>query len=56
MLVADGRTEMWTAFGIFLGTAFNLAVWNAGENNWRWMLGVSETSVFAVPTALTGMT
>jgi len=31
--------EMWTAFGIFLGTAFNLAVWNAGPNNWRLMLG-----------------
>ncbi|KAK1750423.1 hypothetical protein QBC47DRAFT_464908 [Echria macrotheca] len=31
--------QMWTAFGIFLGTAFNLAVWNAGENNWRLMLG-----------------
>lgn len=30
---------MWTAFGIFLGTAFNLAVWNAGPNNWRLMLG-----------------
>jgi hypothetical protein len=31
---------MWTAFGIFLGTAFNLAVWNAGHNlNWRLMLG-----------------
>ncbi|KAH6623780.1 hypothetical protein F5144DRAFT_615477 [Chaetomium tenue] len=32
--------QMWTAFGIFLGTAFNLAVWNAGHNlNWRLMLG-----------------
>ncbi|KAH6847111.1 hypothetical protein B0I37DRAFT_430378 [Chaetomium sp. MPI-CAGE-AT-0009] len=32
--------QMWTAFGIFLGTAFNLAVWNTGENvNWRLMLG-----------------
>ena len=45
MIVARtvGRTnrdaEMWTAFGIFLGTAFNLAVWNAGPNNWRLMLG-----------------
>lgn len=29
---------MWTAFGIFLGTAFNLAVWNA-KHNWRLMLG-----------------
>lgn len=30
---------MWTAFGIFLGTAFNLAVWNTGSINWRLMLG-----------------
>ncbi|KAK0611377.1 hypothetical protein B0T14DRAFT_540502 [Immersiella caudata] len=30
--------QMWTAFGIFLGTAFNLAVWNA-PHNWRLMLG-----------------
>src|SRR3569833_11727 len=30
---------MWTAFGIFLGTAFNVAVWNAGSINWRLMLG-----------------
>lgn len=30
--------QMWTAFGILLGTAFNLAVWNA-PNNWRLMLG-----------------
>ncbi|KAK4201686.1 hypothetical protein QBC40DRAFT_347615 [Triangularia verruculosa] len=31
--------QMWTAFGIMLGTAFNLAVWNAGAINWRLMLG-----------------
>ncbi|KAL2166969.1 hypothetical protein VTG60DRAFT_1927 [Thermothelomyces hinnuleus] len=31
--------QMWTAFGIFLGTAINLAVWNAGKINWRLMLG-----------------
>ncbi|KAK4100414.1 hypothetical protein N658DRAFT_507927 [Parathielavia hyrcaniae] len=32
--------QMWTAFGIFLGTAFNLAVFNTGEHiNWRLMLG-----------------
>ncbi|ORY57315.1 and other transporter-domain-containing protein [Pseudomassariella vexata] len=31
--------QMWTAFGIFLGTAFNLAVYNTGSNNWRYMLG-----------------
>lgn len=29
---------MWTAFGILLGGAFNLAVWNA-KNNWRLMIG-----------------
>ncbi|KAI0517432.1 sugar transporter-domain-containing protein [Xylaria bambusicola] len=31
--------QMWTAFGIFLGTAINLAVYNVGPNNWRLMLG-----------------
>ncbi|KAK4241198.1 putative polyol transporter 1 [Achaetomium macrosporum] len=31
--------QMWTAFGIFLGTAINLAVWNTGDINWRLMLG-----------------
>ncbi|KAK4653040.1 hypothetical protein QC762_504520 [Podospora pseudocomata] len=31
--------QMWTAFGIMLGTAFNLAVWSAGDINWRLMLG-----------------
>ncbi|KAK4162379.1 putative polyol transporter 1 [Cladorrhinum sp. PSN259] len=32
--------QMWTAFGIFLGTAFNLAVWNVDPKiNWRLMLG-----------------
>jgi len=31
---------MWTAFGIFLGTAFNLAVYNVDTRyNWRLMLG-----------------
>ena len=30
--------EMWTAFGILLGTAFNLAVYHA-KHNWRLMLG-----------------
>ena len=29
---------MWTAFGILLGGAFNLAVWNA-KHNWRLMIG-----------------
>lgn len=32
--------QMWTAFGIFLGTAFNLAVFYVSdEYNWRLMLG-----------------
>ncbi|KAJ4291422.1 hypothetical protein N0V88_006015 [Collariella sp. IMI 366227] len=31
--------EMWTAFGIFLGTAFNLAVFYVKDINWRLMLG-----------------
>jgi sugar porter (SP) family MFS transporter len=30
---------MWTAFGIMLGTAFNLAVYNVPDINWRLMLG-----------------
>lgn len=30
---------MWTAFGIFLGTAFNLAVFYTGDVNWRLMIG-----------------
>src|SRR3954447_3741292 len=29
---------MWTAFGILLGSAFNLGVWDA-KHNWRLMLG-----------------
>ncbi|KAK4142896.1 uncharacterized protein C8A04DRAFT_29473 [Dichotomopilus funicola] len=31
--------QMWTAFGIFLGTAFNLAVFYTGDINWRLMIG-----------------
>ncbi|KAI5458647.1 hypothetical protein BGZ63DRAFT_432100 [Mariannaea sp. PMI_226] len=31
--------QMWTAFGIFLGTAFNLAVYHVADINWRLMLG-----------------
>jgi MFS family permease len=31
--------QMWTAFGILLGTAFNLAVYNVPDINWRLMLG-----------------
>lgn len=30
---------MWTAFGIMLGTAFNLAVFRVPDINWRLMLG-----------------
>lgn len=30
---------MWTAFGILLGGAFNLAVFNVKDINWRLMLG-----------------
>ncbi|PHH83064.1 hypothetical protein CDD82_3722 [Ophiocordyceps australis] len=30
--------QMWTAFGIMLGTAFNLAVFHT-NHNWRYMLG-----------------
>ncbi|KAL2019370.1 hypothetical protein VTK56DRAFT_9750 [Thermocarpiscus australiensis] len=42
--------QMWTAFGIFLGTAINLAVWNAGAINWRLMLGAPF--IPAVPLVL----
>ncbi|PNY25843.1 Uncharacterized protein TCAP_04226 [Tolypocladium capitatum] len=31
--------QMWTAFGILLGTAFNLAVFHVDGINWRLMLG-----------------
>ncbi|KEY73789.1 hypothetical protein S7711_03094 [Stachybotrys chartarum IBT 7711] len=31
--------QMWTAFGIMLGTAFNLAVYAVPDINWRLMLG-----------------
>ncbi|KOS17767.1 putative polyol transporter 6 [Escovopsis weberi] len=32
--------QMWTAFGIMMGSAFNLMVFDAGRNiNWRLMLG-----------------
>lgn len=31
--------QMWTAFGIMLGTAFNLAVFYIRDYNWRLMLG-----------------
>ena len=43
--------QMWTAFGIFLGTAINLAVFNTGENiRWRLMLGAPF--IPAVPLVL----
>ncbi|KAI8624757.1 sugar transporter-domain-containing protein [Xylariaceae sp. FL1651] len=41
--------QMWTAFGIFLGTAINLAVYRA-PNNWRLMLGAPF--IPAVPLVL----
>ncbi len=31
--------QMWTAFGIMLGTAFNLAVFHVPNINWSLMLG-----------------
>ena len=31
--------QMWTAFGIFLGTSANLAVYNTGDISWRVQLG-----------------
>ncbi|KPI39774.1 Polyol transporter 5 [Cyphellophora attinorum] len=42
--------QFWTAFGIFLGTAFNLAVWNAGPIGWRLQLG--SAFIPAVPLAV----
>jgi hypothetical protein len=42
--------QFWTAFGIFLGTAFNLAVWNAGDIGWRLQLG--SAFIPAVPLAI----
>lgn len=40
LYLLTSRTEMWTAFGIMLGTAFNLAVFYVPDNiNWRLMLG-----------------
>lgn len=41
--------QFWTAFGIFLGTAFNLAVWNAGKIGWRLQLG--SAFIPAIPLA-----
>jgi len=42
--------QFWTAFGIFLGTAFNLAVYNAGKIGWRLQLG--SAFIPAVPLAI----
>ncbi|KAK5079071.1 hypothetical protein LTS08_003778 [Lithohypha guttulata] len=42
--------QFWTAFGIFLGTAFNLAVYNAGAIGWRLQLG--SAFIPAVPLAI----
>ncbi|KIX09118.1 uncharacterized protein Z518_00196 [Rhinocladiella mackenziei CBS 650.93] len=42
--------QFWTAFGIFLGTAFNLAVWKAGDIGWRLQLG--SAFIPAVPLAI----
>ena len=41
--------QFWTAFGIFLGTAFNLAVYNAGAVGWRLQLG--SAFIPAIPLA-----
>lgn len=41
--------QFWTAFGIFMGTAFNLAVWNTGSIGWRLQLG--SAFIPAVPLA-----
>ncbi|KAK1829336.1 hypothetical protein QBC39DRAFT_311185 [Podospora conica] len=41
--------QMWTAFGILLGGAFNLAVWNV-KHNWRYMIGAPF--IPAVPLVL----
>jgi hypothetical protein len=40
--VTNYLAEMWTAFGIMLGTAFNLAIYNVHSINWRLMFGASE--------------
>lgn len=42
--------QVWTAFGIFLGTAANLAVINTGRIAWRLQLG--SAFIPAVPLAL----
>jgi MFS family permease len=42
--------QFWTAFGIFLGTAVNLAVYYAGSIGWRLQLG--SAFIPAVPLAI----
>jgi MFS family permease len=42
--------QFWTAFGIFLGTAINLAVYYAGSIGWRLQLG--SAFIPAVPLAM----
>ena len=42
--------QFWTAFGIFMGTAFNLAVYYAGKIGWRLQIG--SAFLPAVPLAL----
>ncbi|KAK5221111.1 hypothetical protein LTR72_006670 [Exophiala xenobiotica] len=42
--------QFWTAFGIFMGTAFNLAVYNAGSIGWRLQIG--SAFIPAVPLAV----
>lgn len=42
--------QMWTAFGIFLGTCANVAVKNIGPEPWRYQLG--SAFIPAVPLAI----
>jgi MFS family permease len=47
--IANFSRQFWTAFGIFLGTAINLAVYYAGSIGWRLQLG--SAFIPAVPLA-----
>ncbi|KAF2138546.1 uncharacterized protein K452DRAFT_301081 [Aplosporella prunicola CBS 121167] len=42
--------QLWTAFGIFLGTCANLAVYNTGKISWRLQLG--SAFIPAIPLVL----
>ncbi|MCJ1411395.1 hypothetical protein MMC19_005484 [Ptychographa xylographoides] len=42
--------QMWTAFGIFLGTSANLAVYNTGSISWRLQFG--SACIPAIPLLL----